>query len=77
MDRPLAPWLFRIAHNGCIDFMRRREVRESAEASAATPNLTPAMMPTSLYRTPKTTMRLRSAPPGQMGDFIPAATPSS
>src|SRR5881296_3491619 len=37
-DRPLAPWLFRIAHNRCIDFMRRREVRESAEAGAAKPD---------------------------------------
>jgi RNA polymerase sigma-70 factor, ECF subfamily len=37
-DRPLAPWLFRIAHNRCIDFIRRREVRESAEAGAATPD---------------------------------------
>jgi len=37
-DRPLAPWLFRIAHNRCIDFVRRREVRENAEAGAATPD---------------------------------------
>ena len=34
-DRPLAPWLFRIAHNRCIDFLRRREAREQAEAAVA------------------------------------------
>lgn len=31
-ERPLAPWLFRIAHNRCIDFVRRREARQNAEA---------------------------------------------
>ncbi len=42
-DRPLAPWLFRIAHNRCIDFLRRRGVRESAEAEASSPDaLSPA-----------------------------------
>jgi RNA polymerase sigma-70 factor, ECF subfamily len=36
-SRPLSPWLFRIAHNRCIDVLRRRELQREAEASAAAP----------------------------------------
>ena len=38
-SRPLKPWLFQIAHNRCIDLLRRREVRQEAEAAAIGPDI--------------------------------------
>src|SRR5258708_9692814 len=37
-SRPLKPWLFRIAHNRCIDFLRRRGVRTEAESASMDPD---------------------------------------
>src|SRR5262249_45222947 len=43
--RPLKPGLFRIAHNRCIDFLRRRQVRQQAEAAAMEPDIVAAGEP--------------------------------
>src|SRR3954452_23453606 len=43
--RPLAPWLFRIAHNRCINFLRRRGVQVEAETAAMVPDFVPPANP--------------------------------
>jgi RNA polymerase sigma-70 factor, ECF subfamily len=61
--RPLSPWLFRIAHNRCIDFLRRQRVRDKAETSTAVADFMISREPVSLGVRPALEHLVLTLPP--------------
>jgi RNA polymerase sigma-70 factor, ECF subfamily len=71
-SRPLAPWIFRIAHNRCIDFLRRRGVRHAAEATvrADSAEAVPPTEPTSLGVRPAIEHLVQILPPKERASVL-------
>ena len=61
-SRPVAPWVFRIAHNRCVDFLRRK-ARDTAEVNVADPESIPAAGAASLEIRPAIERLVLTLPP--------------
>jgi RNA polymerase sigma-70 factor (ECF subfamily) len=61
-SRPVAPWVFRIAHNRCVDFLRRK-ARDTAEVNVSDPESIPAAGAVSLEIRPAIERLVFTLPP--------------
>lgn len=61
--RALAPWLFRIAHNRCVDVLRKRGAREEAEAAVAVADAAPFEEPDVVHLEPALERLVVQLPP--------------
>ena len=61
-SRPVMPWVFRIAHNRCVDFLRRKE-RATTEVDVSESEWHPAASPVSIEIRPAIERLVLTLPP--------------